>query len=273
MQVTPEELKDGQLSEHNLALALRTLRDAGLVVLEGVYDRAWIADFRAAYNVELERYIADRGGMDAINAKAFGKGHIGMHLPLVPPFSDQRIVAHPIAVQVMVRALGEDLRCSFYHSNTAYPGSAHQEIHRDSGPLFGSELGVPTPIVHVVLNIPLCDFTIENGSTEVWPGSHLIVDTVPGDGSRTELAARVEHLASTRTNLRAGSIVIRDLRMWHRGMPNRSNEVRTMLAIVYRRSWVGTHNLLDIPRATWESWPEQARQIFRQNNLIEMATA
>ena len=163
MRVTAAEVKDGRLAPENLRPALCTLRDAGYVAIEGVLDPAFVAELRAAYEEQLERHIAARAGMEAINKKSFGKNHLGLHLPLVMPFADPWIVANPIAVQVMAGALGDDLTCSFYYSNTAYPGSGYQQIHRDFVPLFRTELDVPTPVTHVVLNVPLCDFTEEKG--------------------------------------------------------------------------------------------------------------
>ena len=268
MYLGPGELEDVRLSDDRLAMALRTLRDTGMVVIEGVYSRDWVDELRSAFDAELDRYIAARGGLDAVNATSFGRNHIGIHLPLVPPFSDPQIVVNPIAMQIMTAALGDDLRCAFYHSNTAYPGSGRQEMHRDNPPLFGPEFGVPTPVVHVVLNIPLCDFTEENGSTEIWPGTHLMVDLTPEDGLADRLAARAQMMAPVRANIRAGCVVIRDLRLWHRGMPNNSREVRTMLALVYQRAWAAEHEfhkMKEIPRSTWDEWPGEARQVFRYN--------
>jgi ectoine hydroxylase-related dioxygenase (phytanoyl-CoA dioxygenase family) len=273
MRLSAEERARGRLSTENLARALRTLRETGMVVVEDMYERSWVAELRAAFDEELERHIAARGGLEGIKATTFGTNHIGMHLPLTPPFAAPRILANPVAVQVMAAALGNDLRCSFYHSNTAYPGSGTQDVHRDTGPVFGSELQVPTPVVHVVLNLPLCDFTVENGCTEVWPGTHLIVDAVPEDGQAAQLHERVTEMASLRTTIPAGAIAIRDLRLWHRGMPNRSQEIRTMLAIVYQRSWAAPPKLLNIPRRTWDNWPEEARSIFRHNNVMDEARA
>jgi ectoine hydroxylase-related dioxygenase (phytanoyl-CoA dioxygenase family) len=266
---TEAEITEGQLTDENLRLALRMLRDAGYVVIEGVLDQAFLSELRAAYDEALEQHIAARGGLEGINKKSFGRNHIGLHLPLIMPFADPRIVANPIGVQVMAAALGDDLTCSFYHSNTAYPGSGTQNVHRDYPPIFRTELQVPTPVTHVVFNVPLCDFTEENGSTEVWPGTHLIVDTDPEDGKMEQLEERVEYLPSQRTNMPAGSIVVRDLRMWHRGKPNNSNEVRTMLALIYQRGWTASHKLVKIPRETWDAWPERARRIFRDNPIVD----
>jgi ectoine hydroxylase-related dioxygenase (phytanoyl-CoA dioxygenase family) len=267
MHVTPEELRAGQLSDESLALAVRALRDSGMVVLDDVYDLAFIGELRVAYDAQLERHIAARGGIDGMNRRSFGHSHIGMFLPMVAPFSDPQVVANPIVVQVLERVLGADFRCSFYHSNTSYPGSGIQPLHRDSMPLFGTELGVPHPMVSMVLNIPLCDFTEENGSTEVWPGTHLIVDTDLADAKALE--ARAAGLASIRTNVRAGSLVLRDMRAWHRGMPNNADYARSMLAIVYRRGWLLGGTETDIPRATWDALPERARHIFRDNPIVE----
>lgn len=266
MQVSSEEIANGRLSDANLVLALRTLRDVGYVEIENVYARSWVADLRAAYDDLLQQHIEARGGIEGINAKSFGKSHIGMHLPLIEPFADPQIVANPIAVQVMEHAIGEDFQCSFYHSNTSYPGSGYQTVHRDWGPVFGTELTVPSPITALVFNVPLCDFTEENGSTEVWPGTHLIVDTDPADSK--DLDNRAKLLPSQRTNVPAGSIILRDMRMWHRGMPNNADHARAMLAIVYQRRWLAVDKLLDIPQATWDTWPERAQRIFRRNTIV-----
>jgi ectoine hydroxylase-related dioxygenase (phytanoyl-CoA dioxygenase family) len=267
MQVTAKELKAGELGADSRAKALRTFRDVGFVVLENAFDLDFIADVRAAYDVELEKYLASRGGMDGLEGKTFGTNHIGFFPALFAPIADARIAAHPIAVQLMKELLGPNLHCSFYHTNTAYPGSGYQPIHRDTPPLFfRHEMNVPHPVTSLVLNVPLCDFTEENGSTEVWPGTHLIVDDGPEDGR--ELEERAAQLASVRTNIPVGSLILRDLRTWHRGVPNNADYPRTMLAIVYQRNGFPAKPTT-IPKSTWESWPEMARHIFRNNPVVK----
>ncbi len=93
---------------------------------------------------------------------------------------------------------------------------------------------------------------MENGSTEVWPATHLIVDDELDEG--VELDDRVGALASSRLNVAAGSVVLRDLRVWHRGVPNTSDHARSMLAVVYQRRWLGwRHPALRVPESTWQS--------------------
>ena len=265
MRLTEDELAAGTLSQNRLAEALRTCRDTGLVVLENLLNPTWVAEVRQAFDNALAAHMATSGGLEAVQQNSSARNHLSFYPPLVPPFSDPRIIANPIAVQIMEALLGKDLQSTYYHSNTSYPGSGTQEIHRDGGHLFGTEVPFALPVIALALNVPLCDFTEANGSTEIWPGTHLIVDTDAADGKK--LAERVAGLLSLRTNIPAGSLVLRDMRMWHRGMPNTTDALRSMLALIYHRGWLAARTSLDIPQATWDGWPEQARQIFRGNNV------
>ncbi|SDS13152.1 Phytanoyl-CoA dioxygenase (PhyH) [Actinopolymorpha singaporensis] len=253
------DLQDDAGSGPALATALRTFRDSGMLVLPDVFDAARVAALRSAYD-ELLRAELGHDTSDRVQPTD-GRRHVQMQMPLVSPFSDVETVAHPLVVRVLTGILGDGFHCSYYNSNTAFPGSTYQRVHRDAGPVFGTDLGVPTPTTAVVVNIPLCDFTRENGSTEVWPASHLIVDSA--EDADVDLTTRAQSLASARMDVPAGAVVIRDLRLWHRGVPNESGEARSMLAVVYQRAWLSWRaRSLRVPAATWESWPDHVRSIF-----------
>lgn len=264
MQLYRLSSQEQAISTEHLKRLTRHFLDAGFVAVGPLYTPQQILTLSQAFHVELASYIEKQGGLEQLNKKAFGKNHIGFFPPLLPPFSNVEFVAHPLLVPLLEKLLGADFICCFYHTNTAFPGSEYQPIHRDHPPLFSTALPVPHPPTHIVLNIPLCDFTEENGSTEVWPGTHLLVDTVPEEGKQLE--ERALFLASLRMNLPVGSAALRDLRTWHRGTPNRSPKPRPMLAIVYQRAT--THaEPVSIPQSTWDSWPERVRQIFRRNRI------
>lgn len=269
MELTRKERAAGALSPRRLEEALRTIDDVGFVAVENAYDLDFIDAVRAAYEVELEKFLQSRGGLEGMRGKTFGLNHIGFFPPLFPPVADGTIAAHPIAVQILTALLGKGLRCSFFHTNTACPGSGIQPVHRDGGSLFEGEWPVTHPVVQMVLNIPLCPFTVENGATQIWPGTHRIADRTPEEGKRLE--ERAARLPSAKMVLPVGSFVLRDLRMWHRGMPNDSGRIRTMMAIVYQREWLTDglhHRRVTIPQSTWDGWPEAARHIFRHNPVV-----
>jgi len=114
----------------------------------------------------------------------------------------------------------------------------------------------------VVLNTPPVDCTEENGPLEIWPGgTHLM----PGGINIQELAPTMR---PERVLMPAGSLLVRDMRMWHRGTPNRSTEPRPNLALISSRHWLKTHYPpISIPRATYETLSERAQRLFRFENI------
>ena len=77
------------------------------------------------------------------------------------------------------------------------------------------------------------DVTIDRGSTEIWPGSHLILGPLTYECIERQRDIR----PPTQLNIKKGSVLIRDVRLWHRGMPNRSSQIRHMVAMVHQVSW------------------------------------
>jgi hypothetical protein len=81
----------------------------------------------------------------------------------------------------------------------------------------------------------------QNGSTEVWLGTHASTTLADQEGAHGDRASgRIKApLLAERRNTRApsqpvvkkGSIIVRDLRLWHGGKPNLSEEPRVMLAL------------------------------------------
>ena len=108
---------------------------------------------------------------------------------------------------------------------------------------------------YVIANIPLCPFNPATGSTEFWLGSHLstagidqVIATpeaklanaklVVGDPECNVLPDVVEARRKIRPPVQPvcekGDIMLRDLRTWHAGMPNESEDYRIMLALGYK---------------------------------------
>lgn len=266
MQLSPEEISHAELSTENLTLALRLLRECGYVVLEKVLPDTLVNELREGFDREHERVYA---GRDAYVREV--KGHCGVGAPMEMPYLDPLIVSNPFALQIMEAAMGKKIWAFLpYHCNTTWPGSEEQHIHRDTGQLF-PELPYVLPMALAVVNVPLIDFTDDNGSTEVWPGTHLIADHAPGESSSERLAERAVHMPSVRTNMPAGSVVVRDMRVWHRGMPNRTDRIRTMISLVYFRQF---HRLPDslvtlptIPASAHDLLTERGKELYRYNPI------
>lgn len=92
-----------------------------------------------------------------------------------------------------------------------------------------------------VINVPLITMTPENGSTEMWLGTHTDTNLHVQDGLHGERASgRIkQHELEKRRAIRPpcqpvvpkGALVVRDLRLWHAGIGNQTDIVRVMLAM------------------------------------------
>lgn len=111
-----------------------------------------------------------------------------------------------------------------------------------------SDIDKPHPLFPfaMVINISLCDVSAENGATEIWPGSHRdsCIDQHTlhsGEAGLTIKPALVEerrkHSPPVQPSTKKGSLVIRDVRLWHAGRPNRTDTPRIMLAFVVQPKW------------------------------------
>ncbi|RIK33188.1 MAG: hypothetical protein DCC55_35435, partial [Chloroflexi bacterium] len=163
------------------------------------------------------------------------EGHLQQGPPPFAPYVFRDIVANPFAIQVTHAILGDGLYNRFYNGNANTPGSGTQPLHAD-GPHLWQDLTVTHPPATLVVNICPVETTEENGATELWPGTHMIPmnkQHVSPDmeAQRREIAPPVRALA------RKGSLLIRDVRLWHRGVPNHSNEIRHMIAMIHCISW------------------------------------
>jgi len=262
MELTPLERRRQKLSDARLQLALRTLRDTGYVAIERALPADWVEKARRTCVRDVKAYLKDPALRQQFLVKA--KGHVGMFPRKKSPYMDELAIANPFATQILDEVMGPDGFCTYYNINVTWPGSQVQVLHRDTHLLF-PDLGTPLPPHTVVVNINLVDFTVENGATEVWPGSHLITDRPEDRG--VPLEERARELPSERMVVPAGTLVVRDLRMWHRGMPNRTEIIRPMLAIVYFRGFMHRSEVMSLPRKAWAAMPEKTRRLFRYNRV------
>ena len=260
MKLSADEKAAGQLTQESLSLAVEQLRDEGFVVLEGVLPEATVNSLRAATCIALGARYEDC----ADELKRTGN-HGGVHLPLQMPFIDPLVIENPMVFQVLRSALGERFfGCLPYGCNSVYPGSNKQNVHRDCGHIF-PEVRTPLPPLMIAANIALDDFTIENGATEIWPATHKQVDRSPMEIATLRIPPeQYSDRKSVQTAMTAGSIVLRDMRTWHRAMPNSTDRSRTMLAIVYYRQYFMPDNLSNqISAEELDLFSERSKWIYR----------
>ncbi|KAF9883341.1 hypothetical protein FE257_003557 [Aspergillus nanangensis] len=153
---------------------------------------------------------------------------------------------NPLATQITTNTLGPRPKWTFCSGNSAMPPTAEhppmsQPVHSDA------DFAHPTHPFAYVVNVPLITMTPENGSTEVWLGTHTdsglhVQEGMHGERASGRIMAEVlEQRRAVRPpcqpTVPKGAIVLRDLRLWHAGIGNQTGDVRVMLAMIHFAPW------------------------------------
>ena len=193
---------------------IESLQRDGYVILERALDRAAIDELSAA----LAPYEAHRPmGRNAFEGRRSqrvyslaGKGD---------PFL--RLAEHPAVVSLLDRVLLPNYLLSTAQSIRLHPGEAAQSWHTDDGFYMTPRPYARTLAITVIWALE--DFTADNGATEVIPGSHRWATEHPDTRDVAAVAAVMP----------AGSALVFDAALWHRGGENRSPGTRLALSPQY----------------------------------------
>ena len=240
--LSKQERSAEALSSANLNRAASAMRNDGYVVLEDIVAHAHLDQLRERMDRDSQQLVAAEQWSGAGGLP----GHLMLGAPPFAPFVFRDIVANPFVIQLSQALLGDSFFNGLYSGNTNCPGNATQPLHRDADHLW-PDLAVAHPVASLVVNIVPQDASDENGSTELWPGTHLDPSFGSVIDAETE-AARRAVAGPIRGDARKGSVLIRDIRLWHRGMPNQSDRPRHMIAMIHNIGWLARRGPLTFGR-------------------------
>jgi hypothetical protein len=235
LDITPTELQSGQMSPDHLNAAVEAVRNDGFVVLNDVIDLAHIDALHTRMLEDLEHLLARED-----LPMNWNRANLQQDPPPFEPYLFKDVLFNSMAIAVTKEILGAGLKNTYYSGNTALPGEFKQPVHPDMAQLWPNLTVAPPPYA-LIVNVPLVDTSAENGSTELWPGTHL--DTrkfVQGGGIEVPvewIEARQAEVPPLQPAVRRGGILIRDGRLWHRGMPNYTDAPRPMIAMIHVVKW------------------------------------
>jgi len=247
IDITPEERATGHLASDKIATAVRAMDEDGVVALRQAIELAPVDALGARMLTDLERYQAEH---------EIDNNFQGIRPPSFHPFLFSEIVFNEPAITISRAILGPGATLTSYGANTAFVGSQTQQVHADTVP---PQPGPYQPCTYLVVNVPLIDMTEENGATIYWPGTHRDTRLHSGNRFPTEdmIAEWQARRPAERVLAKRGDLVLRDLRVWHGGMPNRTQTHRPMLALVHRadKPERGTFEAEEGSEAFWSSHP------------------
>lgn len=275
------EIKNNRLDEQNLEIAVRSLHQDGLVVVEDVVPHEYIDHLNAKmtedalalqargtdgpYNYNLGNLQQDPPPWaeyfhpSIFTSMSLNQFNIAVFVTLLNTSTYLIHNTGKIGTQITSSVLGPRPKWTFCSANSAMPPPPsdpsqkpeRQPVHSDA------DFNHPHHPFALVVNIPLVDMTVQNGSTALWLGTHVThsLDTqegAHGDRASGRIRQEVKDAWTSDTSnpyrggecqpplVKKGSIIIRDLRLWHSGMPNLSGpggQVRVMLAMIHFANW------------------------------------
>jgi len=261
----PEDVRQsGKPTPELIAEGAAFLHKDGIIILDNAIDTDHIDALNAKLSPEAFEIANDPD-------HHFNFGKQTRNMDQAPPptkslmFKD--VWCNPFAAAILAAVLGPQPVVHYANGNTALkaPPTGRQPVHSDC------EFRHPAyfPFAHVI-NINLVDTSPENGSTEFWPGSHhvsvneahnLVSEHEDQLTIKTELVEqRRRHSPPFQACTKRGSLIIRDLRLWHAGMPNLTDEPRVMLAFVVQPAWYQGRSKIQLPLAVKdlvESWSDE----------------
>lgn len=234
VRLSDDELKTGETRWDFIQEALRYYHRDGFVVLENAIPEDIVDHIYQQMCKDNERFVAmpnRRWNMGQTT------GNISQRPPMTAEFMPQDIYANKHLMRVLQYVLGPKPELRFINSNVAVGGgTTRQATHADVYHAF------PDNQFGIVVNIYLQDTSPENGVTELWLGTHEHArrdQHVPGMSwiKKEYMDERAKVRPPLFPHLKKGSICIRDLRLWHAGMPNYTDKCRIMLALDYFSQW------------------------------------
>ena len=253
--ISEDEFNTGVTSLDNVQAGVEEFQSHGFVILENAIATDVVDKFRV-------QMLADADTALTFTDLVFNHGKEKNNFSITPPLSDEFILegiwANQHATAIMQQVIGPKPLLCWASSNVAIKSGsdARQAVHSDA------YTDIPNFPFCVEMNIYLQDTTPENGSTEIWPGTHVYTedDHLPhGRGyiKKKSLTDRARICPPIQPTVRAGSILMRDLRLWHSGMPNTASNPRIMIGLIYFTQWFRPHMRLTLPasvRTKVEAW-------------------
>ena len=261
----------------------RAALTAQVEAAEEVVERGYRHYMHTVKTLDLQERLNDVGFYEI---KIRNAGRYDLQLPELSSPDFSYLTSKAPWLPLVHAALGADAVCAHFGCMLSFPGSAMQPWHADGPHIRGSgeeselapiaapadgdagegaadegsatDAGRAAPFVAPVhaLNVfvPLVDLTADKGPTEFVPGTQFDFDL---------------KVASKVITVDAGSAILFDYRVKHRGLGNRSNVDRPLLYITYARPfWLDIHNF---DRKRYTSLPQVEDRGSRDERMQKRA--
>ncbi len=260
--------------------ALRLFRRDGFVVVTDALTTAQLDSLRAGCEREVRNILSldrNRVGNRGSHRYSFGSTSKSRQLLHLPEWA--MLIDLPTITPIMCAIFGaDDYQLRGGGGDFCLPGAVeYQPLHADmgdrkshttrsgrvvqTGSFFDpsgrfSVRDLPAP--SVTCNFLTVDFTPENGPTRQIPGTQNTREPIPSLDEEPEWMR-----LSSVCPAPAGSALVRDVRAWHGGTPNLSDELRAIPNVEYWAPWYCEPRRMSLPQDVWRGLSDHGRRISR----------
>ena len=266
--------------------AVQLFRRDGFVVVLDVLTAEQLDFLRAGCDREIRNILAKdrhRIGNRGSHRYSFGSASRSRHLIHLPEWA--MLIDLPTTTPIVSAIFGAD----DYHlkgggGDFCLPGSVrYQRLHADMGDRrshttrdgsvvqtgsFQDPTGQHSirdlPIPNVTCNFLTVDFTPLNGPTRQIPGTQNSREPMPPRDDEPEWMQ-----LSTVCPAPAGSVLIRDVRAWHGGTPNLSDEARAIPNVEFWAPWYREPKRPAMPLDVWKGLSDHAQRVSRDHVALD----
>jgi ectoine hydroxylase-related dioxygenase (phytanoyl-CoA dioxygenase family) len=234
----------------------------GCLLIKNAFEPEFIQTVHDAFTTGYSRYLQDGTFTDALSV---GDKRTMISVEITGPFSSPNLYANSKLMPLLQYLLSDQMILGSMGVVVSLPGAKRQHYHRDHSNIFdtkavydGGDACIPIiPPYAITLVVPLVTINKLNGTTRLWPGTHLLSDTEGFEGYRSDPYPAL------------GDCYLMDYRLAHRGMENKSSQPRPILYNIYSRPWFrdaennyAKQGRLLLPDAEYQSMPAEYRHLF-----------
>jgi ectoine hydroxylase-related dioxygenase (phytanoyl-CoA dioxygenase family) len=232
-------------AQEGLMTELDALATDGFVVLERVLNAAEMTAIRTALEPYLQGRHYGRNRFEGLRTQ-----RVYALLAKDPVFGD--LVSHPRVLGLLDGLLEPNYLLSAALAIHLGPGEDAQQFHYDDG---SYHIPRPRSAVGGSAIWAIDDFTLDNGATEVIPGSHRW-----GDDERP----LADDPRARKIVMPAGSVVVFQGTLWHRGGGNRTDRPRLAITPQYCQPWARQleNMTLAVPLETAARYPRRVQELL-----------
>ncbi|MBF2754514.1 MAG: phytanoyl-CoA dioxygenase family protein [Gammaproteobacteria bacterium AqS3] len=240
----------------------RDYSETGYAIFERVLSDEQLTEIRSALRPHLEADIRGRGDFEGLKSNRvyamMAKSDVFSHL-----------AAHPLPLAFSEADLGTSCQLSAMLAINLHPGETPQPWHHDDS---HCKLPRPREALQVSAFWAIDAMTEDNGATEFLPCSHKWTeDRIEGTASAESYTDRSEKTQdvgarddAVKAVMPAGSLMLLNGLVWHRGGANRSDNPRLIITPQYCVGWMRPleNFLLATPKHVVQRMPKRARELI-----------